>query len=338
MKKNITIKDIAKYCDVSAMTVSRAFRKDSKINPATRKLIIQCAADHGYLKGAKQGRPKNKSLDKKLKRIQLIFGSQGKNPALFHTRLLTSLEQQLAKLGCECIIRSSTGDYECFVSLLEAAQKSDTYATIILGNFPDAHLQALLSAFPGAFLLDNSGVGIHGNTYSSFSFDNSQAAFMGVDYLISMGRKKILLVNGNKQHAFANEIFAGYQRALEKNHLAFLENRVLTTDFSADDAAHQFRKYLNHYGKDSIDAIFTNDEMAVGIYKVMHENKLKIPEEIAICGCDNLPIGEQLYPELTTVMLDYDKLVQMAVEQFKKESFDIVTTKIMPTLLVKKST
>ena len=62
------------------------------------------------------------------------------------------------------------------------------------------------------------------------------------------------------------------------------------------------------------DAVFTNDEMATGVYRVLNEMNLKIPEDVAVCGCDDLPVGKQLYPELTSISLDYGELARYALE------------------------
>ena len=113
---------------------------------------------------------------------------------------------------------------------------------------------------------------------------------------------------------------------------------VINTDFLAAGAAGKMQKLIAK--KIAFDGIATNDEMATGIYRVLQENHLKIPQDVAICGCDNLPIGEQLYPELTTIVLDYQELASTAIEHILsgKNKQISLKTKLAPELLIKAST
>ena len=64
----------------------------------------------------------------------------------------------------------------------------------------------------------------------------------------------------------------------------------------------------------SFDAVFSNDEMAMGVYRVLLSRRIAIPEAVAVAGCDNLPLGQMLYPSLSTVDLDYGKLAEAAIQ------------------------
>ena len=334
-----TLKDIAELCQVSIMTVSRAFRQDSIIHPETRRKILHTAEALNYHGSGRRGRPQI-SRAGQLRQVQLIFGTGSGNTGYFHMRLLTALEQQLAASGFECIIRTATGDYDIFLRLLENARNHRCVATLVMGDFPESQLAALISTLPGSILLDHSGDRRLDGVYSSFSFDNSQAALLGVNHLIrECGRKRILLVNGSRNHFFSNELLMGYRHALEENQLPFDANLVLYTDFSAGSAARIVQEFIDAGG--AFDAVFTNDEMATGVYRVLYENRIRIPEDAAVCGCDELPVGKQLYPELTSISLDYTDLARKAIALLNDSGRKLnrsVHTKLAPVLKRGKST
>ena len=98
------------------------------------------------------------------------------------------------------------------------------------------------------------------------------------------------------------------------------------------------KKYLA--GGNSFDSVFTTDEIATGVYRAMLSSGKKIPEDAAVCGCDNLPSGEVLYPSLTTISLDYEKLAQLAVEfVIRKEKSGIPRRiRFTPELIIREST
>lgn len=337
--ENVSLKDVAEYCNVSMMTVSRAFRKNSVINNETRTRILQAAEKLNYRCGNRRGRPQ--SADKHIPntQIQLIFGTSSNSIAYFHMRLLTALEQQLAGKGYDCLIRTATGAYESFVRLLENAKNHKCAATLLMGDFQKEQLEILLHTLPGAILLDNSGDDIMNGIYSSFSFDNKLAAILGVKHLINdCKRKRILLINGLKNHFFSDELLAGYRHALNQCGLEYDENLVLNTDFSAESAAAALKQFIMNGGH--FDAVFTNDEMATGVYRILHEYRIAIPNDVSICGCDDLPVGKQLYPELTSISLDYAKLAEYAIDHLtdnSKHLTNAVHIKLPPILKPGKS-
>lgn len=338
ISSSITITDIARECGVSVMTVSRALRQNQLVKPKTRDQIMTTAARLGYMRGSRLGRPGTRHHGVSSK-VQLIIGSTGQTPAAFHSRLLTSIEQQLAESGCECIIRSANGDYQVFMRLLEASRNAEAQTTLIFGNFPTEQLNALLSALPGSILLDNPGCHTSDGTYSSFAFDNGAAAHLAVEHLLACGRQKILLIGGFADHFFTREIEAGFIEAMNNHQIKFSHEQIINTDFTAAGAASVLKSVIAGK-KFEFDAIFTNDEMAIGVYRVLMELGLKIPDDVAVCGCDNLPMSKQLYPSLTTIKLNYDDLASQALQYIRATSktFVPVRTRLSPSLLIRSST
>ncbi len=330
----VTIGDIAEICGLSSMTVSRALRSDGKIKPETRERILEVAHEIGYFRNTRQGRPAMVQED--APKIQVIIGSLGANPSLFHWRLLGALEQQLSRLGYDCLIRYANGEYDTFMRLLHAARRTEAMETIAIGDYSNDQLQSLQNAFPGLLLLDNPGVPDN-TTYSSFAFDNALAAQLAVEHLIACERRRILLLGGPKEHFFTAEIEEGYRRTLARHGLKVDPTLIRYTDFSAEAAADELDKILCEI---DIDAVFTNDEMASGVYRVLMEHRRSIPNDVAVCGCDNLPSGKQFYPPLTTISLDYDELAAQAVRYIEQRQTKFVPmrTRLAPSLVVRRST
>ena len=64
------------------------------------------------------------------------------------------------------------------------------------------------------------------------------------------------------------------------------------------------------------------------------------PEDVAVCGCDGIPLGSQLIPPLTTVILDYSRLGQLAVEHLLADNRQLFTDshiKLQPRLEARQS-
>ena len=81
--------------------------------------------------------------------------------------------------------------------------------------------------------------------------------------------------------------------------------------------------------------------MATGVYRVLQENRIRIPEDVSVCGCDDLPVGKQLYPELTSISLDYAELAASAADYLQNKGSALtvpVHVKLPPRLQKRKST
>jgi len=333
-----TVASIAAECGVSAMTVSRALRNDVKVKENTRLQIIAVAERLGYIRAPRMGRPSLASTEPGV-RVQLILGTIGRSMAIFHSQLLTSIEQQLAKNGYECVVRSCSGDYQTFIQLLENLRVSDAEATIIIGSFIPEQLDALLDATPDAVLLDNPGNSKSGTIHHSLTFDNVEAARIGIRHLLDCGRRRILLLSGTPGHFFSRDIEQGYREMLVHFNLAVDEKLIINSDFTAESSHDLLANALISGLK--FDAVFTNDEMASGVYRALLERNLKIPQDIAICGCDGLPIGLHLFPRLSTVFLDYDDLGKNAIEYLidkRNKSRSPQRIQLIPRLIVREST
>lgn len=333
MPKRVTLADIAKECGISSMTVSRALRQKMRINAETRANILKTAQKMGYFRQTRQGRPSTLNEPPK---IQLLVGFRRKSLPIFSMRLLIALEQLLASRGYVCMTSFANGDYCAFTRMLDSLRNTESVATVVIGDFPEKQLLALQCAIPGLFILDNPGIPDDDASYSTLTFDNALAAGLQVEHLLSRNRKKILLLTGENEHYFAREVEQGYRDALKKNGLTVDEKLIIRCDFTPDNAAEMLEKAIAD--NISFDAIATTDELAIAACRVLKAHGLDIPADVAVCGCDNIPLSGQLFPALTTVALDYDRLAHLAVEHICDNGGKLpVRRKIAPEMLIRQS-
>ena len=336
-EKNISITDIAEVCGVSAMTVSRALRQSNNVRPETRAKILAKAEELGYFKSSRLGRPDRRD-DENIRRVQLVLGGAGSTVSLFHSRLVNSIQRDLIRHNCECVLFSNDAGYDTFLRLLAGLKRQKADITIIIGDFPEEQLKTLLMNFPGAILLDNPGVENFDATFSSFNFDNDLAAEKMLRHLLDSGRKEILLMNGRKEHFFSASMEKMYRKLLPEYGITVDERKIIYADFTAAGAAEKMEDFLK--SGIGFDAVFSNDEMALGVYRVLQSRKISIPAEAAVAGCDNLPLGQMLYPALSTVDLDYGKLAEAAIRFILdgRKEFSPTRIQIAPELIIREST
>ena len=335
-KTNISLDQIAAECGVSQMTVSRALRQLPSVSERTRSRIFEAAARLGYLPSLCAGRKAVQHEKFHSRPVQIITREVKGSISRFHAELMLELIRLLAAHRYECVVRVADGSYREFLRMLSRAGKTDAAATLLVGAFPEKELRALLRALPGAILLDDPGRNVPECVYSIFSFDNVQAAVLAVHHLTGRKRKRILLVTGPGDHFFAREVEYGWRSGLESAGIPADSALILHTDFTSQDAAEKVGRAWDDGLR--FDAVFTNDEMAGGVYRALLSRGLRIPEDVAVCGCDGLPVGEQLYPSLTTVILNYKILAAKAIENIMAPDRAVsMHVRLLPVLRVRES-
>lgn len=335
---NLTIADIAEKCGVSTMTVSRALRPDSPVKESTREKILETAREMGYVNTPGKGRPRLAPVYVRPV-VNIVVGLPGCENQWFYSGLVTAIEQKLNSLGYDSVFRTFDGAYENFINLTETLKNSDSAGTILTGDITSEHLKALIACSPNPVLADNTGGPLIGSPYSFAANDNVEAARMGISHLLWTGRKRVLLLKGHPEHYFSCEIERGYIETLKINGISPEEELILEADFSIPGAQSVIAAALNR-GL-SFDSVFTNDQMACGVIRAVREKGLKVPDDIAVVGCDGLPVGEQLDPPLTTVVIDYTQMAARAVDILmrKKEnpSSSPERIRILPELVIRQS-
>jgi DNA-binding LacI/PurR family transcriptional regulator len=331
-----TVEQLARQCGVSAVTVSRALRADAPVAEATRKRVLKAAEEAGYQPRVRMGRPRRASRAER-PCIEVVMGL--KFHSVFYSVLLTAIERELAEKGHDCIIRSANGGFAAFVRLCEVLRASPHTPTLVVGYLPVQQLRTLLEVRPRALLVDHTGDPRLALPYSSIGFDNTEAARMMVRHLLAAGRRRILLLNGFADHYFAREIDQGYREALAQAGVPADPALIFETDYTPESAVEKLTGALD--AGLAFDAVFTNDEMAAAVLYTLRKRGLRVPEDVAVGGCDGLSFGPYLTPPLTTVLLDHVVLGRLAVTHILNPdpaSALPCRTRLLPRLEVREST
>ena len=141
--------------------------------------------------------------------------------------------------------------------------------------------------------------------------DNSLAAQRVVSYLISRGHTRIGMIAGQKGPREARVL--GYSQALAQHHIPLEEILIRSGDFTETGGYESMRELLTLTPRPS--AVFAaNDLMALGAMMAIREAGLRVPDDIAVAGFDDIPAARLVYPSLTTIAQFQHRLGQRAAE------------------------
>ncbi|MCJ7695096.1 MAG: LacI family transcriptional regulator [Anaerolineaceae bacterium] len=157
----------------------------------------------------------------------------------------------------------------------------------IIGRMIDAKLPMVIAGRP--FRSDN---------VSYIDIDNVNASYNAVSHLIRLGRKRIGTISGPLNSTVGVDRIEGYRKAIQERGLVIDESLIVEGDFTEAGGYYIMQKLLPK----KPDAIFAaSDSMAYGAMRAVGEAGLKIPEDIAFVGFDDLPTNLYSENHLTTI-------------------------------------
>jgi LacI family transcriptional regulator len=119
-------------------------------------------------------------------------------------------------------------------------------------------------------------------------------------HLLEQGRRRVLCVGGRDNWLIRQERIAGYRQALQEHGLAYDEALVFSGDFSITAGYEAVRHAID--AGTPFDAVMAfNDYTAVGAMQALHELGRRVPEDVAVVGCDDIPLAALVRPTLSSV-------------------------------------
>lgn len=287
MSSRSTIRDVARAAGVSVATVSRALNGADNVLPETRQRIVDAARELRFT-------PSSAARSLITRRTDTIGALLPDLHGEFFSELIRGIDQAARARGLHLLVSSSHGDADEAAGALRAMNGRVDGLLMMSPHIDEDFLQANLPANLPAVLL-NTGMDLDRQT--RFAIDNFGGARTITRHLAkAAGRKRIAFIGGPADHDEAQERLRGYRAGLP----AGATELVVDGDFSEAAGWSAGRRLLQNRPRP--DAIFAaNDMMAIGCLAALAEAGLRVPEDIALAGFDDIPIARYVSPALTTI-------------------------------------
>ncbi|SFS55529.1 transcriptional regulator, LacI family [Paenibacillus sp. BC26] len=316
-----TIKDVAKMAGVAVSTVSYALNNSPKISEETRKKVIRAAEELSYRpSGAARNLKKRKS-----ETIGLFLNDLG---GPFYSQVIEGVQEVVASHDYNLIVCSTYGGENSSANRFLREKFVD--GAIIMGTaIPDSLiLQVAAESFP-IVVLDRE---LKSDYVHSVLITNEQGAYDAVTHLIKLGRRRIEFLSGPLAAYDNSKRYDGYKRALTEHNL-HVPPKISLQGRYLEAGGYQTVKVMMAC-KRLPDAIFAaNDEMAIGAMRALREGGVRVPEDVAVVGFDNISFGPFVRPSLTTIghsKYEMGAIATQLVFNVQKEENSI----LLPTQLV----
>jgi len=289
---SVTIKDIAKVAGVSHPTVSRALNDYPGLSPKTIGRIKKIAEEMGYVPNAAA-----RGLKTSRTRALGVIVRQIDDP--FWNEVLDGVDSVLHPAGYSLFIAATHREKQREKEVVQAMRQRGVDGVILLAPQFSQEQSHLLHNFGLPMAIVNNE-GASECQYLIYN-DDDYGIRLITRHLLELGHRKIAFL-GNRLGGLTNSNrLAGFLGEMEKAGLKV--NKELIYHVSSGDPAGG-REGANHLftlKKLPTAIVCYNDFMAVGVYNVMYERGLRIPQDVSVAGFDNIIISEYLSPPLTTL-------------------------------------
>lgn len=303
-----TIEDVANLAGVSIATVSRVINNSLTVSEEKRKLVQQAIESLGY-------QPQRNSNKRNENKIIMLAGVS------FVNDILAGMKETARKFGYEMLFNYFCTDVSEILNM--QIVKSGLLDGLILMNMAISNddFSALSAQIP---VVQCGELQKLPNSFS-VSINEIRASEEIVNHLIRLGRKRIAYVSSDlpeKSLYFVRERELGYRLALAENGMPVNDERTFYVESSIEGGTAAAHRILNM--PQIPDAVFcATDYIAIGCMNTLIAEGIKVPEQIAVAGFDDMDIAEMNNPSLTTVAQPfYDigcECVRMLISLIKEE-------------------
>lgn len=314
--RQTTLKDIADALNVSISTVSRALKDSYQIGPATKKKIIELARSMDYI-------PNPLALGLLKNRLFTVGVIVPKIGYHYNSAAISGMEEVLNRQGYSVMICQSNESYDqevVHVKNLVSSRVDGIIASLAESTSDVSHfVYAQEKGIPVIFF-DRVPEYLRA---SRIMVDNEAGAIVAVEHLIACGKRKIAYIAGPRHLRISAIRCKGYKNALQKHRLPIDPGLIIYCEFSGDMGYKACQQMIAR--GQVFDGIFAvNDRACAGVLASLHENNIRVPEDVAVIGFNDEPFDVYLRPSLTTIRQPAFEIGKEAARIFLDErEFDL---------------
>ena len=290
---------------VSTSTVSHVINKDRFVSAAISEKVETAIKTLNYAPSAIA-----RSLKLNQTRTIGMLITASTNP--FYSELVRGVERSCFERGYSLVLCNTEGDEQRMNRNLETLMQKRVDGLLLLCTETHQPSQEIVQRYPSIPTVMMDWAPFDGD--SDLIQDNSLlGGDMATQYLIEKGHTRIACITGPLDKTPARLRLEGYREAMTRAGLTIREGDEIESDFEFGGGFDAMQALLAMSERPQ--AVFIgNDAMAVGAYQALYQAGLKIPQDMAIVGYDDIELARYMTPPLTTIHQPKDELGELAID------------------------
>lgn len=299
------MKDVARLAGVSTSTVSHVINNNRFVSEQVREKVEQAIRELNYAPSALA-----RSLKINQTRTIGMLLTASSNP--FYSEVVRGVENSCYERGYSLILCNTEGDEERMNHSLETLMQKRVDGLLMMCT--ETHLPSaeILNRYPSVPMVMMDWAPFEGR--GDIIQDNALlGGELATQHLIDRGYTRIACIAGPQDKTPARLRLEGFHKAMTNSGLPVLSGYVVDGDFEFQGGFNAMNQLLTL--ELLPEAVFTsNDAMAVGVYHALFQAGLRVPQDIAVMGYDNIELARYLTPPLSTVHQPKDELGELAID------------------------
>lgn len=304
----MTIKDIARESGYAVGTVSRVLNNQPGVSDVARSKIMEVVEKYHFRLNNNA-----KHLKQQTNSGVAIIVKGTKN--MMFAPLVESLQRMIKEKDYACLIYYIGEEDHEVEQALQVCRERQPLGILFLGSNQENFRERFSEVDIPCVMVTNSASTLSFSNLSSVSIDDTAAAERAVNYLISLGHRKIGILGGEMQYSNpAKARYAGCLNAFHKNHIEFdLKKQFEYSRFTMDGGYKAMGDLLDKM--EDLTAVFAmSDVMALGAIRALRDRGKRVPEEVSVVGFDGIEMGQYLVPKLTTIQQPAAIMAERCIE------------------------
>jgi LacI family transcriptional regulator, galactose operon repressor len=304
---SVTIRDVARQSGVSVATVSRFINRNAPVSVEVAERINRVMTDLRYVPHAAA----RHLASRKTRVIGLLLNNLHND---FFVPLLNGVEAVIRKKGYNLIVATYHANSRDQMPPPIGPHNTDGLLVFSDGLVDEDLANLHASGFPMVLVHRTSPPSLD---IPSVTVENIEITRKMVEHLIRVhGKRRILFLRGPLHQEDSLRRETGYKAALGANGIPFDESLVLNGEFERDIAFQVLNDFLGNGRQAAFDAVFAgDDDAAIGVLKALQAHGIRIPEDVAVVGFDDLGFAQFLNPPLTTARAPTESVGRIAAER-----------------------
>ena len=304
MNQHVTIRDVAAAAGFSVNTVSRALNDKPDVSADTKARVLEAAHRLGY-------RPNKLARGLRSNKTQTIgvIVTDIANP--FFAAVVKGIEHSVRDQGWSIILGNTEENPDREIELVQLMLAEQIDGLLITPSQQTTRTLSLLAESHLPFVL----LGRHfaDSDADYVVTDDVRGGYLATEYLIKSGHRRIAMINGPLHISSAQERLLGYRNALHRYGIEYDESLVINDALTVNDGYRAAQSLCAHAPR--VSAMFAySDFVAFGVMRGIWDVGLRIPDDLAVVGYDDIEFSSYLEVPLTTVRIPKQRLGQRAAQ------------------------
>ncbi|WP_334180074.1 LacI family DNA-binding transcriptional regulator [Pseudoxanthomonas sp.] len=303
-RTSVTIKDVAREARVSVATVSRALNGHENVAESVRQQVLATADRLRY-----QPHAAARSLSSR--RTQTIGVVLPDLYGEFFSELIRGVDQVARARRQHLLVSSYHGHPEEQGEALRA-MRGRVDGLLVLSPYTDRP-GFLVDNLPSSLPVVLINTDVQDASYPALTIDNYGAAVAMVEHLAQAGHRRVAFIGGPEGNFDARERLRGYRDAMAR-FVPGTQVQEFAGDFS-ESSGYEAGKRITQSAEKPHAVFAANDMMALGCLYAFNEAGVRVPQDIALAGFDDIPLARFVHPTLTTMRVSIAELGEQAMSR-----------------------